>query len=327
MLQSDEQRNKAACVSGPPGRGKTTFCRMLADEVLKNWYPIWTPLRIRFKDIRKKHGSFSHDLAAAVGAGFFRSDFEWLNDGNHRFLFIIDGFDDPGLRNNDAYSAGDFFEGICTFQQTCDRNPNMGHRCLITGHTAPLKRLRFNPPCLDCVEILPFDARQKKLWLDRREGLTGESYSDGFPEMLTDEQQPNGLTGIAGEPLFLYLLTVIQRDIGLNPEDPDIKNETDLKIRILEKALEWIEYRFLGGHSHESELEQIEELRSFLEESGLRATQSETGGIPLNAVKDLFLLSESDPANDEGDPTSPEDDRQETLRLPLFLRSLSSPKR
>ena len=326
MLQSNEQHNKAACVLGPPGRGKTTFCRMLADRILKNQHPIWTPLRIRFKDIRKIHDSFSRNLAAAVGAGFFGSDFEWLNDENHRFLFIIDGFDDPGLRNSDAYSTNDFLEEICAFQQTCDRNPNMGHRCLITGHSAPLERLRFNPPCLDCIEILPFDDRQKKLWLDRRLGLTQKSYSEGFQDLLTDAQQPTGLTGIAGEPLFLYLLTVVQGDIDLKTEDwEDNEGDTDLKIRVLEKALEWVEYRLLGGHSHESELEQIEELRSFLEESGLRAMQSETGDIPLNAVKDGFLISEPEPANDEGDPTSPEDDRREMLRLPLFLRSHSSP--
>ncbi|RAM51688.1 MAG: hypothetical protein C6Y22_10245, partial [Hapalosiphonaceae cyanobacterium JJU2] len=94
VLQTSYKQDKVLFIQGGPGRGKSVFCRMFADWVKQNLYPIWIPILIRLRDIRTFEKQLENTLKAAVKADFVTTDDGWLTDKNTRYLFLLDGFDE-----------------------------------------------------------------------------------------------------------------------------------------------------------------------------------------------------------------------------------------
>ena len=94
LLQNPNKQDKVIFIQGGPGRGKSVSCRMIADLVRQNFYPIWVPVLIRLRDIRTFEKQFENTLKAAVDRDFAVNDDGWLTDKNIRFLFLLDGFDE-----------------------------------------------------------------------------------------------------------------------------------------------------------------------------------------------------------------------------------------
>jgi len=276
MLLDAQKQDKVIFIQGGPGRGKSVFCRMFADWVRQNFHPIWTPILIRLRDIRNFDTSFEKTLQAAVGCDFATSDNGWLTDGNTRYLFLLDGFDELLMERGNSQGLKDFLSQVEDFQGSCKRNPERGHRVLITGRQLALQGIEGRmPPNLERVELLPMDDEIQQQWFTKWETLFGTDKTSAFKQFLQDNRCPDKVRELAKEPLLLYLLAAMHRDGKLAVEMFEGASGVGAKILIYEQSLEWvlIKQRPEWLNRELTGLE-TEALRRILAEAGLCVVQS-----------------------------------------------------
>ena len=51
IISNNQEKNNVIVIQAAPGRGKSVFCRMFADQVRKDLHPIFTPIFIRLRDL------------------------------------------------------------------------------------------------------------------------------------------------------------------------------------------------------------------------------------------------------------------------------------
>ncbi|MBT9316069.1 pentapeptide repeat-containing protein [Leptothoe spongobia] len=213
QLQRSDRQDQVMFVQGGPGRGKSVFCRMFADWVRQNLYPIWIPILIRLRDIRTLEKDFEKTLKTLVGRDFSASDNGWLTDCNTRFLFLLDGFDELLMEGRTSEGLEQFLKQVGGFQERCQQNTERGHRVLITGRPLTLQSIeRYMPPNLDRVEIIPMNSTLQEHWFRNWANQVGISEAQTFWSFLQDEQCPEQVRKLAQEPLLLYLLGAMHRD-------------------------------------------------------------------------------------------------------------------
>ncbi|WP_338043144.1 NACHT domain-containing protein, partial [Okeania hirsuta] len=165
----DENKDKQVLfIQAGPGRGKSVFCRMFADWVRQELYPIYTPILIRLRDVRNFAANIDETLADAVGWDFVNTDSGWLTDRNTRFLFLLDGFDELLLERGASNELKFFLDQVAQFQKRAAENNERGHRVLITGRPLALYGIeRLMPPNLERVSILPMGYYIQRQWFEK----------------------------------------------------------------------------------------------------------------------------------------------------------------
>ncbi|WP_016866882.1 pentapeptide repeat-containing protein [Fischerella muscicola] len=276
LLQESDKQDKVLFIQGGPGRGKSVFCRMFADWMRQNLYPIWTPILIRLRDIRTFEKNFENTISQAVDRDFAKNDDGWLTDKNIRYLFLLDGFDELLMEKRTSDGLEEFLKQVGGFQESCQRNPEKGHRLLITGRTLALQSIERNMPAnLERVEILPMDEGIQEQWFEKWSAQVGTDKTVGFQQFLQNQNCPDRVRELAQEPLLLYLLAAMHRDGELTVEMFADANGTQAKILIYQKSLDWVltEQRpeILNRELTEQD---TEDLRRILTEAGLCVVQS-----------------------------------------------------
>ena len=276
LLQNPEKQDKVIFIQGGPGRGKSVSCRMIADLVRQNFYPIWIPVLIRLRDIRTIEKQFENTLKASVDRDFAANDDGWLTDKNIRYLFLLDGFDELLMEGRTSGGLEEFLKQVGSFQESCERNPEKSHRVLITGRTLALQSIERNMPAnLERVKILPMDEEVQKQWFRKWEAQVGTNKNMAFQKFLQDENCPERIRELAQEPLLLYLLAAMHRDGELTPKMFAESNGTQAKILIYQKSLDWVLTKQRPEWLQRDITEQeAEDLRRILTEAGLCVIQS-----------------------------------------------------
>ncbi|WP_017318318.1 pentapeptide repeat-containing protein [Mastigocladopsis repens] len=284
-LRNPDKNGQVMFIQGGPGRGKSVFCRMFADWVRQHLHPIWTPVLIRLRDIHAFYPDIKKTLRAAVNADFAESDDGWLTDSNTRFLFLLDGFDELRMEGRTTKGIEEFLQQVGNFQKSCQQNPQLGHRFLVTGRESALQGIeRFIPPNLERVEISLMDDQLQQQWFSKWKQLFDKNLLDkkkdnakAFQKFLQAQSCPERVQQLAKEPLLLYLLAAMHRDGQITDQMFEGVSSAKAKILIYQKTLDWVltKQRPKDLNRELTTLE-TEGLRRILAEAGLCVTQ--TGG-------------------------------------------------
>ena len=276
LLHNPNKQDKVIFIQGDPGRGKSVSCKMFADWVRQNLYPMWIPVLIRLRDIRTLEKQFENTLKAAVDRDFAANDDGWLTDKNIRYLFLLDGFDELLMEGRTSGGLEQFLKQVGSFQESCNTNPEKGHRVLITGRTLALQSIERNmPQNLERVKILPMDGEIQQQWFRKWEAQVGTSGIMAFQHFLHDDKCPKRVRELAQEPLLLYLLAAMHRDDELKPEMFAGSSATQAKILIYQKSLDWVLTKQRPeGLQRDITEQDTEDLRRILTEAGLCVVQS-----------------------------------------------------
>ncbi|WP_414622395.1 pentapeptide repeat-containing protein [Calothrix sp. CCY 0018] len=287
LLQNPHKKDKVIFIQGDPGRGKSVSCRMFADWVRQNLYPIWIPVLIRLRDIRTFEKQFENTLKAAVDTDFAVNDPGWLTDKNIRYLFLLDGFDELLMEGRTTGALEEFLKQVGSFQESCNRNPEKAHRVLITGRTLALQSIERNmPENLERVKILPMDGEVQQQWFRKWEAQVGTDEITAFQQFLHDDNCPERVRELAQEPLLLYLLGAMYRDRELTPQTFAGSSATQAKILIYQKSLDWVLTKQRPEWLQQKITEQeTEGLRQILTEAGLCVIQSGGECAPMSMIE------------------------------------------
>jgi hypothetical protein len=275
LLNDESKSGQVLFIQGEPGRGKSVFCRMFADRVRRELYPIWIPILIRLRDITNFADDFDTLLRDAVNTDFTRNDNGWLTDRNTRFLFILDGFDELLLQRGRDRSLKDFLERVSSFQDGCKNIKERGHRIVITGRPLALFGIeREMRPNLERVKILDMSSEVQGSWLKKWAVLKGEDAAQKFQAFISDDKCPEQVKTLAKEPLLLYLLAAMHGDNRFKIEDFQNAGNS-AKILIYDATLDWVLTK-----QRNDELNprltglDAEDIRDILKEAGLCVAQS-----------------------------------------------------
>lgn len=275
LLNDEDKSGQVLFIQGEPGRGKSVFCRMFADCVRRELYPIWIPILIRLRDITNFADDFDTLLRDAVNTDFTRNDNGWLTDRNTRFLFILDGFDELLLQRGRDRSLKDFLERVSSFQDGCKNIKERGHRIIITGRPLALFGIeREMRPNLERVKILDMSPEVQASWLEKWAVLKGEDAAQKFQAFISDGKCPEQVKTLAKEPLLLYLLAAMHGDNRFKIEDFQ-KAGNSAKILIYDETLDWVltKQRNDKLNPRLTGLD-AEDIRDILKEAGLCVAQS-----------------------------------------------------
>ncbi len=293
LTDSDNQRAKQVMfVQGEPGYGKSVFCRLYANWVRRQLYPSWIPILIRLRDV-KLQPQFSDTLRQAIHCDFAANDEGWLTDTQTRFLFLLDGFDELVLSQQQGQGLATFLDNVARFQRDCASRPTeQGHRVLITGRPMALQGYEYYlPENLNRVAIQPMDDALQEQWLDRWQAYAGKTNVGKLRSLIQAEQCPEELQQLAREPLLLYLLAVLARSDELNPE---LFNETQgiaVKIQIYTRLIDFVLTQQRRHPDTDKNLNEAltrlkpKRLRRVLAELALCITQTETECASVAALK------------------------------------------
>ena len=277
LLLDDQKKKEVLFIQGRPGGGKSVFCRLFADRVRRELYPIYIPILIKLKDIKDFANNFDETLKDSIKWDF-TSDLGWLTDQNTRFLFLLDGFDELVLTRGKSNSVKDFLDQVARFQRDCGDISERQHRVLITGR--PLALLGFErlmPTNLQWVNVALMDDDIQAQWRANWDRLVGETEAQGFQVFLSDENCPKQVQALAREPLLLYLLAAMHRDKHLDLETLRSGDGDLVKVKIYRAVIVWVLTK-----QREKRLNfdltgcDTEDLRSILAETGLCITQTGT---------------------------------------------------
>ncbi|OCQ97196.1 low-complexity protein [Nostoc sp. MBR 210] len=304
FADSPNKQRQVMFIQGGPGRGKSVFCRMFADWVRQNLYPLWTPILIRLRDIDEFQPSLEETLRSRIKADFAQSDDGLLTDRNNRFLFILDGFDELRIERGNNQSVERFLRQVGTFQNDYQDN-KAGHRVIITGRQMALHGIDRLPPNLERVEIAEMDLELQQQWFEKwyRKFPTNETLN--FMDFLqipfdktTASQQisqnkkscPQQIQELAKEPLLLYMLTAMHRDDTLDINKFEQAKETEAKILVYEQALKWVLTKQRADTRHpdlnyELTRQNPEALRRILAEAAVCVVQSGGESASMQMVK------------------------------------------
>ena len=276
-LQAPAKQDQVLFIQAGPGRGKSIFCRMFADWVRQHLYPAWIPILIRLRDVDLQR-QFRDTLRQAVNADFAATDPGWLTDPNTRFLFLLDGFDELLLAQQEGQSLKWFLENVGRFQEDCARNPKeMGHRILVTGRPLALQGIEYALPTnLARVAIALMDEKLQDQWLQEKwQKQVDAQKTEAFRQFLRDQRCPQEVKELAGEPLLLYLLATLHREGALSQELFKGASGLGVKVKVYQTSIDWIlnHLRPLGLTNRLTALTPTE-LRRILAEAALCVTQS-----------------------------------------------------
>ncbi|NEP63740.1 MAG: NACHT domain-containing protein, partial [Symploca sp. SIO2G7] len=276
QLTKPKHSGQVIFIQGGPGSGKTVFCRMFANWVRQHLHPLWTPILIRLRDIDAFEPNIENTLRAAVKADFAKNDNGWLTDSNTRFLFLLDGFDELRLEGRTTGGIEKFLKQIGNLQASCQNNPQLGHRFLVTGRELALQGIeQFLPRNLKRVEIALMDEQLQQRWLGKWEKQVGKSKASIFKKFLQAETCPERVKQLAQEPLLLYLLAAMHRDGKLTVHMFKGANRTEAKILIYQTALDWVLTQQRPEQlNFELTEQETEDLQRILTEAGLCVTQA-----------------------------------------------------
>lgn len=276
LLNDESKSGQVLFIQGEPGRGKSVFCRMFADRVRRELYPIWTPILIRLRDITNFADDFDTLLRDAVNTDFTRNDSGWLTDRNTRFLFILDGFDELLLQRGRDRSLKGFLDQVSNFQRICKENcKERGHRVIITGRPLALFGIEKQMPLsLERVKILDMSPEVRASWLEKWAVLKGEDAAQKFQAFISDDKCPEQVKTLAKEPLLLYLLAAMHGDNRFKIEDFQNAGNS-AKILIYDETLDWVLTKQRNGELNPrlTGLD-AEDIRDILKEAGLCVAQS-----------------------------------------------------
>ena len=310
LLQDKKKQGDVLFIQGGPGRGKSVFCRMFADKVWRQLYPIWIPILIRLRDISTFEFNFDKTLQAAVGRDFATSDNGWLTDRNTRFLFFLDGFDELLLERGANQGLQEFLDQVAKFQQQCKDNKERGHRVIITGRTFALYGIQrfLRHSNLARVAILTMSAAIQEKWLSLWEKLVdtdatqAKQKTEALRAFLQDKRCPEQVKILAKEPLLLYLLAAMHRDNILQAQMFAEDNPADPKVLIYETAIDWVltKQRTEAGKDLNPEITGLEpeDLRSILAEAGLCVVQSGREFAAVSTIEERLKAKEDEAAKE-----------------------------
>lgn len=242
ILQDPKKQDRVILIQAEGGKGKTVFCRIFADRVRQDLYPILTPVSVNIRDIKKIEQNFEDTLKTVINREFCISDDNWLKDINTRYLFVLDGLDDLLQEDRSSGHLIEFIKQVAAFQENCQQNAEYrGHRVIITTRNLVLQSIESNLPTnLERVKIMPMDNQIQKQWLSNWSTQVGVGIALAFEQFLQDKNCPNIVQELAQEPLLLYLLAAIHRDGELTVEIFNQANTTQAKIQIYQQALKWV---------------------------------------------------------------------------------------
>ena len=283
MLLNPKKAKQVMFIQGGPGRGKSLFCLMFADQVRRKIHPLWIPVLIRLRDIESFEASFEKTLQGAVKADFARDD-SWLTDSKVRFLFLLDGFDELRMEGRVSGGVERFINQVSSFQKSCDTS-EMGHRFIITGRQMSLQGISFLSNNLERLELLEMDNKLQQEWLSKWQKVVNQDPTiaqekiASFKAFLESDNLPQEVKQeLAREPLLLYLLAAMHRDGDIKVEDLEETSGIQIKITIYEQALNWVltEQRKDRNKDVQKEIVRLEtkQLCQVLMEAGLSVVQS-----------------------------------------------------
>ncbi|NEQ10352.1 MAG: NACHT domain-containing protein [Moorea sp. SIO4E2] len=296
QLTNPDHFGQVMFIQGGPGRGKSVFCRMFADWVRQHLHPIWTPILIRLRHIHTFEENIENTLRTAVQEDFAKSDNGWLTDPNTRFLFLLDGFDELRMQGRTSGGIEDFLRKVGYYQETCQRNPQLGHRFLVTGRELALQGIVI-PRNLERVQIALMDKTLQQQWFRNWGNLVGQDKATGFDGFLQGQHCPERVKELAQEPLLLYLLAAMHRHGKLTDQMFEWASSINAKILIYQTVLDWVLTKQRPEDLNFDLTEQeTEDLRRILTEAGLCVTQAGGEWAAITMIEER--LKEDDGARD-----------------------------
>lgn len=302
LEQPADQPRKVMFVEGDAGRGKSVFCRMIANWVHEEFGDAFIPIRIRLRDLRKLANNLTETLEDCPDLEqrtFVRGKADWLADKNTRFLIILDGFDELLLEGRATGGLKEFLQQVTDFQR------HSHHQLLVTGRPLALQgidRLITQNRDLERVRLEPITDDLREQWLINWQAVFGEDTVNTFRQFL--EACPTDITDtLAREPLLLYLLARLNREGDLSPRmfadtQAGANPEMNAKRKIYQASVDWVlkEQRQQKENLRLSGLDDLDDLREVLQEAALCVVQSGNETARLEMVKQRFKDS-SNPIN------------------------------
>jgi hypothetical protein len=300
----DSESKKILFIKGEAGRGKSAFCQMFAEYVNRN-LP-FTPILIRLRDLQIIESYFTKTIEAYLQNWSFTSKYDWLTDKNHKFLFILDGFDELLLEGRATGGLKEFLGQVESFQK------DSHHRCLITGRPQALQgleRLAFRSECLERVELMKMNNYHHDAWLNKwqakfklpeREAF--EQFLQACPPDICDRNQAQQTvtdlfgeplkqpdTNLVGEPLMLYLLGRMHRDGAIQASELANAAGLNAKVKIYDRAVDWVLNRQRDKFNQKvigsAEPDKLPELRQLMREVAVCVIQSGNEMAKISSIK------------------------------------------
>lgn len=304
-ILDSENKDKVIVIQAGPGRGKSVFCRMFANQVYRELHPSLTPIFIRLRDIDVFEQNFQETLKNALSnVDFVNTDNGWLTDRNTHYLFFLDGFDELRLEGRSRVGLDRFLQQIATFQQNM-QTKETGHRVILTGRAIAFAGISL-PANLTQVKILTMDSDLQAQWLEKWEKVVDKNpeiarrKTQSFREFLEADNCPEEVKEeLAVEPLLLYLLAAMHRDGKLTLEDFQNESKVEAKITIYEQSLEWVltkqrdkylQARITGLHKDSFK----DNMELILTESALAVVQSGGESAQLKMIKQRLNKEDAD---------------------------------
>jgi len=284
------QSRKVMFIQGDAGRGKSVFCRMFADWVSRELYPVFVPIFVRLRSLRVLANTLTQTLEDCPDletVSFIRRDRGWLADENTRFLIILDGFDELLLQNRSMAGLKDFLELVTAFQFQSH------HQCLLTGRPLALQgidRLIARIQNLERVQLEPLNDELREQWFVNWQSFFGKDETTQFRTFIKacPEEIVNSL---AREPLLLYLLARLHREKHLHQGMFAVTKSTSdrtarAKIQIYRESVNWVlEKQRQSENLRHSGLNDLKDLRKVLQEAALCVVQSGNKTAKLTMLK------------------------------------------
>jgi Pentapeptide repeats (8 copies)/NACHT domain len=267
-------------IQGSAGQGKSVFCRMFANLVRREL--AFTPILIRLREIQTLGNNFTQTLEQHLENFEFTKNNNWLTSRNHRFLFLLDGFDELILQGRSTGGLKEFIDQLEAFQK------NSHHRILMTGRPLAIQgieRLIFQNNCLERVKLLPMNETIRDKWLEKWSLMFGETKTKEFNKFL--KACPTDIKDkLAREPLILYVLARIHRDGEITAVELSGTSGMAAKVKVYDKTIEWVLTK-QRDYLNQKILGKLEndELRQLLTEVAVCVVQSGNEIAKLNAIE------------------------------------------
>ena len=309
-LQHQPNSPNVIFIQGGPGAGKSVFCRMFADRIRRELYPIWIPILIRLRDVEVFKQNFDETLSNAVGYDFVKNDSGWLTDKNTRFVFLLDGFDELLLERGTNQNLQQFLQQVALFQQRASDNKERGHRVIITGRPLALFGIEnFMPNNLQRGGIIPMTDSIQTQWLNKwcnvvkADATEATQETQAFQDFLQGQDCPQEVKTLAKEPLLLYLLAALHRDGQITKDKFTHTDANGAKVLIYQQALEWVLEKqrwdkIKGDLTQTLTKLDPEDLRSVLAEAGLCVVQTGNERALVRMIEDRLVAKGDSDAKD-----------------------------
>lgn len=308
-LFDGSKTKKIFFIQSKPGRGKTAFLKMFFVEILNDISPIFTPVFIELNRIDTVGSNLNKTLQSCVSDFiFFRSNENWLDDSNTRFLILMDGLDELVLRDREL--ANKFLKQVLAFQK---RNH---HQIIITSRKWLSEELKLiKDESFKCIEIQPMSNELQQVWLDRwSTSISDSEFKSKFNQFISLVSKD--IAELLQEPLHLYLLAKLYKENSISEKFlTTIDNHTVTKIDIYKEILAWV----LSQQAETETLNSIqglktEDLYELLEEAAICIFQ--TGGKyeKIAALESRFEENSKNPVKKLIQPTSEANDNNDTNR-------------